>query len=371
MAGTNNHLYDQTYGNSYPDNDIYHAEEGVALYRTSVLLWHERSFGSYPDNTWFQARRPFYVPFSWYESYRPDLISDDPALLAIGYVPSEPIVINGMQFAEDNTEWCPGIYSWYKIPATSWYERPQLAVVSPVDRLQSTVEYYIFPDHTESHYHVEFYWGVKEIKANTVYVLCAVGDTPRWGSGSEFVYVGQSCSNTHQNIFEQQAVVRTQSFSVTAAAQADRAQLLSSVAVAALTRDEGFDTDAAVQGDVEKVLSSAAAVQGDAERLLRTRTSVASDVSLQLDIDGALATSFESELGAVAAVQGDADAEFETEAAVLGDAELSFLTAAYVAVDRTEAIMLEMENCWPQIFGNESVPNWPSRARHWGREPLA
>lgn len=380
MAGTNNFLYDQDYGNVYPDAQVYFYEEGVTIYDArgapaqpdrGVFEWHTVAFPDQPDKTWFSARRPYYIPLDWFEAYRPDLI-------AAGYVPSEPLYEGPcrtggtVRLVECNTDWAPGEYWFYKIPATSWSTNRQLAFRSPVDRVSSVVDYYIHDDHDENdNFHITWYWTEFLIKAGVTYILTSKGETPRWGGETDFVQVGGYCSNLGQDVYQEAVKVRSQSFYVDSVVQAERSLPLSSVAAVGVAKELELTTVAACKGDRYLPLSSVAAILGETEHEFLARTDVRTNRSLDLSAVAAIETEFSEEFSAVTAIGGDSDEPFSACAAVRGEGTLEFSAVAFVAVDRTDAIMLEMENLWPQEYANESVPNWPSKARHWGRDPLA
>lgn len=386
--GTNNWLYDQDYGNVYLRSDVWEHVPDESydpdnpfntgeLILTGVKGWHGRVFKYHPFNTWFSAIRPFYTSYEWYETYRPDQIEN-------GYVISDPYIILGRRFAEVNTDWAPGEYLWYKIPGG--LEDPslplsckrQLAFVSPETRRQSTVDYYIWEDHEEGedlddepiNHHITWYWGEREVRAGTIYILTDPGDPPRWGDGTEFVLLGSYCANINQDLYGQVETTRTQSWAMDAAVQADRSRSFQTDAMAALTKSEEFGAVAVCHGDRAEPFGATAVCRGDTEKAFWARSIVRGERLVELETIAALANDFNEGFDVISAVAGDASAPVTVCAAVRGEQQVSFQTVACAVLDRTDAIKLEMENLWPQEYANESVPNWPSKARHWGREPL-
>lgn len=208
------------------------------------------------------------------------------------------------------------------------------------------------------------------IRANTYYVFTQKGDPPRWPGDVGLTKIEPPCDNYDAAIYHTSYSTRSQSVLAEAAVQADRSLSLSSIAAVGTTKELELTTVAICKGTRYLPLLSVAAIRGDTEHEFRARTDIRTNRSLELSAVAAVETEFSEEFSAVTAIGGDWDEPFSACAAIRGEGTLEFSAVAFVAVDRTEAIILEMENLWPQEYANESVPNWPSRARHWGREPL-
>jgi len=238
-------------------------------------------------------------------------------------------------------------------------------------------DYWTFTDRIAS----GFYWMYRVsatplhrsqilIKANgLVYVFTLNDELPAyWGEFSQVV-LSPPCGNTALYVGAPYQI-RSQTWEMQAAVQADVSSEYNVESAVAKTDYLELDIEAAVQGNPSLSLDIRAAVQGDDELTFYARAAVRGEPELAPEVEAAVAHDFELSSEVEAAVQGNPYVTVRMQAAVLGEAETTVNIVALVLKNRTEAIILEMENNWPQSLGQESVPNWPSKARHWGREPL-
>lgn len=244
-------------------------------------------------------------------------------------------------------EWPSGYYWCYKI-APSGGHSEQLAVRSESDR--TTKKFKIYKDRK--------------------YIITDPGDTPNWGA-TETVQVATPCGNWLAWAYSAPAeATRSQTSRFIAAVQANRQTAFNVDAAVAKTDYLTLDVEAVVQGNPHLDLDIKAAIQGDTDLPVRMRSAVRAEVELAPEVEAAVATEFWVTSEVEAAVQGNPRVTVDMKAAVLGETGTEYNVVAMVLKRRTEAIILEMENLWPQQFANQSVPNWPSNVRHWGRDPL-
>lgn len=246
-------------------------------------------------------------------------------------------------------EWPTGDYWFYKIYPSDGH-REQLAFRPLVDKYykrcwadSNTVQY----------------------KKDQIYIITYPGDTPNWGSAATIINIGPPCSNWKSYLYTVPYTVRTQSWEILAAVQADRT-LESSVETAiAKTGLLELSAVSAVQANFDIELDMDAVIQGDADQTFLARAAVRTERTLEDSIVSAVATEFGDTVDVETAIQGNPFETVRIDAAILGETEIEVTIKTTIVKDRTEAIMLELENTWPQEFHFVSIPNWRSRAKDY------
>lgn len=279
--------------------------------------------------------------------------------------------------SEDNVEtFVDGWYWFYRIPRTQDCGE-QLAFYSETDVVVSSQIKY---------------------EAYIVYVITEPGDTPNWdGSTKKLVtethtktvkkwvpisYASTPCHNPtvaevrvtttvdDYVVYRTLWTERSQTIEMELAIRADRT-LESSVETAiAKTGVLELSTVSAVQANLDLEFDMDAVIQGDADRLFLARAAVRTERTLEDLIVSAVATEFGDTVDVETAIQGNPFETVRIDAAILGETELEVTIRTTIVKDRTEAIMLELENTWPQEFYFVSIPNWRSRAKDYRTDSI-
>jgi hypothetical protein len=280
-----------------------------------LLLWWPGAFSSQPWRTWFWATRPGTT--ATYSPY---------------------------------TEWAAGYYWFYKIPAEGGH-REQLAFRSPEDRRSTG-------------------WGQRLVKANVIYIVTYVTDTPNWGNVSQFIDIGPPCGNWRSAMFEEGETTRSQTYSLLAAAQSNRELPIGIDAAVAKTEELAPGVTATIQATPELPITTQAAIAGNPELAHPVRAAIRAELLLEPGIIAAIGKDFSLVPGVTATVQGNPYQWYGTRAAIKGETEKSVGITAFVVKSRATQIMLEMENLWPQEMDLRSTPNSPSEWRDWRKHQL-
>lgn len=280
-----------------------------------LLLWWPGAFSSQPWRTWFWATRPGTT--ATYSPY---------------------------------TEWAAGYYWFYKIPAEGGH-REQLAFRSPEDRRSTS-------------------WGQRLVKANVIYIVTYVTDTPNWGNVSQFIDIGPPCGNWRSAMFEEGETTRSQTYSLLAAAQSNRELPIGIDAAVAKTEELAPGVTATIQATPELPITTQAAIAGNPELAHPVRAAIRAELLLEPGIIAAIGKDFSLVPGVTATVQGNPYQWYGTRAAIKGETEKSVGITAFVVKSRATQIMLEMENLWPQEMDLRSTPNSPSEWRDWRKHQL-
>ena len=280
-----------------------------------LLLWWPGTFPSQPWRTWFWATRP--GTGATYSPY---------------------------------TEWAAGYYWFYKIPAEGGH-REQLAFRSPEDRRSTG-------------------WGQRLVKANVIYIVTYVTDTPNWGNVSQFIDIGPPCGNWRSAMFEEGETTRSQTYSLLAAAQSNRELPIGIDAAVAKTEELAPGVTATIQATPELPITTQAAIAGNPELAHPVRAAIRAELLLEPGIIAAIGKDFSLVPGVTATVQGNPYQWYGTRAAIKGETEKSVGITAFVVKSRATQIMLEMENLWPQEMDLRSTPNSPSEWRDWRKHQL-
>jgi hypothetical protein len=280
-----------------------------------LLLWWPGAFSSQPWRTWFWATRPGTT--ATYSPY---------------------------------TEWAAGYYWFYKIPAEGGH-REQLAFRSPEDRRSTG-------------------WGQRLVKANVIYIVTYVTDTPNWGNVSQFIDIGPPCGNWRSAMFEEGETTRSQTYSLLAAVQSNRELPVGIGATVAKTEELAPGVTATIQATPELPITTQAAIAGNPELVHPVRAAIRAELLLEPGIIAAIGKDFSLVPGVTATVQGNPYQWYGTRAAIKGETENSVGITAFVVKSRATQIMLEMENLWPQEMDLRSTPNSPSEWRDWRKHQL-
>lgn len=245
----------------------------------------------------------------------------------------------------------PGQYEFYKIPPEDGYQE-QLAFRSPVDRTATQ-------------------YGDLTVRAGIVYLLTYPGDLPNWGTIASLVAISPPCGNWNSLLYETTEYIRSQTWGLLAAIQAEREKVCSIIAAVAMTGQLSLGVLATIQAQPELPLGLKAAVLGERSRDLPIRAAIRAERILEPSIMAAVGKDFELPAGITATVQGDVEVHCHLKAAVLGETEKSVGIVAYVVKSREQAILLEMENLGPQDLDFRSVPNWPSKVKDYRKSSLS
>lgn len=249
------------------------------------------------------------------------------------------------------SEWPKGYYWFFKIPPSESH-REQLAFRSPEDRK--------CPDYSR--------WGF-EVKKDLIYITVYPGDTPNWGDFST-IHISTPCANWKSDVYVVPGVTRTQSVVMESAIQATRDLESSMVSAIAKTGLLELDMEAIVAGNFAIELDMDAAIRGDADRTFLARAAVRDERTLEESVVSAVATEFGDTVDIETAIQGNPFETVRIDAAILGETELEVTIKTTIVKDRTEAIMLELENTWPQEFYFVSIPNWRSRTKDYRTDSI-
>jgi hypothetical protein len=206
---------------------------------------------------------------------------------------------------------------------------------------------------------------------NKIYILTQAYDTPNYGTISNAVTIMPFCRNWFAKYYEVDGEYeRAQSCYHIAAIRTQRAKNAQTKAAIASNRIRNIYSRAAIRGDRQKPISVKSAIRGDRNMDSPVRSAIRAELVIEHDTSAAVAKDFSLELDHIAAVRGNPWVYVHQRAAIKGEAETYVNAVAYIVKSRKEAIMLEMENLWPQAFDLRSVPNWSSDTRDYRKDPL-
>lgn len=196
------------------------------------------------------------------------------------------------------------------------------------------------------------------------------GDIPI-EAGAHLVTASPPCGNPGEDIWQIDRVQeRNQTWEVRAAIRGEPERSLGLQAAIAKANDLSPTIKAAIAGNPSLEFGALAAIRGNPERSLKIRASVMGGPELALAINAAIAVDVDLTPKIQAAIQGNPTMEVGQKAAIKGDAERTFTISTLILKNREEAILLEMENVWPQECDLRSTPNWPSRVKDYRRDSL-
>jgi hypothetical protein len=246
----------------------------------------------------------------------------------------------------------PTCYWFYKISPEGAHKQ-QLAIKSPVRHI---------PDRKE--------WELFEVKANVVYILTYLDDTPNWGNSSQLVGLSPPCGNWISKVYAAEDVTRSQTYGLDAAVEGTRSLKYRIRASIAFCGQLNPKIEATVQGSPEVLINHKVAVQGCSQRSGLIKTAVRGEIELGYRQVTAVSKEFEHSMSIDATVQGNTRRWYVQKGAVKGEAEKTVGISALVVKSRLHWIYLEFENFWPQEFDLRGIPNWPSKVKDWRRSRL-
>ena len=283
-------------------------------------MWWPNAFPSQPWNTWFWANRP------GSPNYYPSPGSANPFW-----------------------EWAPGMYWFFKIPSSSGHKE-QLAFKTPEYRVDQGGNHPIYP--------------------NAVYIITYPGDTPNWEGSASAIEIGAPCGNWASDEWQITWTTRNQTIETHAAIRVVRENPFTLSSIIAITKDKNAPIDAYIE-DLRSInISEHAAINGNRENPVPIHAAVRSDVDVYPIINACVSKDFDEIIKISAYDQGNPLVWSWLTATILGETQISVGLTALILIDRTNQILIEMENLGIQERDIRSVPNWASKTVDWRKTSL-
>jgi hypothetical protein len=248
--------------------------------------------------------------------------------------------------------WPAGWYWFFKIPPSGGHQQ-QIAY-------RSLVERWFDPNGA-------FKW---EIKPDVIYILTYPGDTPNWEGSASFIDIGAPCGNWNSDEWMISWTTRNQTIVTHAAIRAVHDTPFTLSAIIATPKDKNSPINAYVQGWHAVTIAEHAAISGNPEKLVPIHATVKSDIESTPTIVAWIAKDFDSITKISSYESGNPLVWSWLTATILGETEISVGITALVMIDRTNQILIEMENLGIQERDLRSIPNWASKTVDWRKTSL-